>query len=172
MTPIQAKDDSADSRGKRRDRAGPDRHGQNDCLRDPRNRTVKPRSKRTQALILCARPENSPSRSRRGETGLQIQKGYHRAARLWRSAHRAPICGCSRGRPHRDRHRRKDHRSHQPGDLKLDSVKVVVLDEADEMLNMGFMDDVGMISKKPGPTANPPLFGDYASPILSSRAGS
>jgi ATP-dependent RNA helicase DeaD len=34
------------------------------------------------------------------------------------------------------------------GTLRLDNVKVVVLDEADEMLNMGFMEDVEKILKK------------------------
>ena len=34
------------------------------------------------------------------------------------------------------------------GTLKLDTVKTVVLDEADEMLNMGFIDDVELILKK------------------------
>ncbi len=34
------------------------------------------------------------------------------------------------------------------GTLRLDAVKTVVLDEADEMLNMGFIDDVELILKK------------------------
>lgn len=34
------------------------------------------------------------------------------------------------------------------GTLKLDSIKTVVLDEADEMLNMGFIDDVEIILQK------------------------
>ncbi len=34
------------------------------------------------------------------------------------------------------------------GTLRLDTVKTVVLDEADEMLNMGFIDDVELILKK------------------------
>ena len=44
------------------------------------------------------------------------------------------------------------------GDVKFDSLKTLVLDEADEMLNMGFLDDVREVLEKSPDTMNTWLF--------------
>ena len=44
------------------------------------------------------------------------------------------------------------------GSLKLDSLEYFILDEADEMLNMGFIDDIETIFKKANPDKKVLLF--------------
>jgi ATP-dependent RNA helicase DeaD len=119
---------------------------------------VKPRSRRTQALILC------PTR----ELAIQVSEEVKRLSKYRKEITVLPIYG---GQPI-DRQLRVlqggvhvvigtpgrtiDHILR--GTLKLDSVKVVVLDEADEMLNMGFMEDVETILEKTPPERQTLLF--------------
>ncbi len=106
---------------------------------------VKARSKRTQAIILC------PTR----ELAIQVSEEIKRVAKYRKDLRVLPVYG---GQPidrqlrvlHEGVHivigtpgRTIDHINR--GTLKLDSVRMVVLDEADEMLNMGFMEDVETI---------------------------
>ncbi len=106
---------------------------------------INGRSKRVQALILC------PTR----ELAIQVSEELKRLARYRRDIVILPVYG---GQPI-DRQIRSlktgvqlvigtpgrviDHMNR--GTLKLDTVKTVVLDEADEMLNMGFIDDMETI---------------------------
>jgi len=110
--------------------------------------SVKPRSRRTQAIVLC------PTR----ELAIQVSEETKRVAKYKKDITILPVYG---GQPI-DRQLRVlqtgvhivigtpgrtiDHINR--GTLKLDNVKVVVLDEADEMLNMGFMEDVEKILEK------------------------
>ena len=57
------------------------------------------------------------------------------------------------------------------GTLKLDSVKVVVLDEADEMLNMGFMEDVETILEKTSAERQTLLFSATMPPPILKLSG-
>jgi ATP-dependent RNA helicase DeaD len=110
--------------------------------------SIKPRSRRTQAIVLC------PTR----ELAIQVSEETKRVAKYKKDITILPVYG---GQPI-DRQLRVlqtgvhivvgtpgrtiDHINR--GTLKLDNVKVVVLDEADEMLNMGFMEDVEKILEK------------------------
>jgi ATP-dependent RNA helicase DeaD len=109
---------------------------------------VKPRNRRTQAIILC------PTR----ELAIQVSEEIKRVSKYRKEITVLPVYG---GQPidrqlrvlHGGVHivigtpgRTIDHINR--GTLKLDSVKMVVLDEADEMLNMGFMEDVETILEK------------------------
>src|SRR5690349_3583793 len=105
---------------------------------DPLQRTV-------QVLILC------PTR----ELAVQVSEEVHKLAFFKRGIHALPIYGGQSyerqfyglrqgaqiviGTPGRV----MDHM--RRGTLRLDSVKMVVLDEADVMLNMGFRDDIEFI---------------------------
>ena len=108
---------------------------------------IRPRSARTQAIILC------PTR----ELAIQVSEEISRVSRYRREVVVLPVYG---GQPierqlrvlKRGVHvvigtpgRTIDHINR--GTLRLDGVKIVVLDEADEMLNMGFMEDVEAILK-------------------------
>jgi ATP-dependent RNA helicase DeaD len=106
---------------------------------------INPKSKKLQALILC------PTR----ELAIQVSEELKRLARYKKDTNVLPVYG---GQPI-DRQIRSlksgtqvvigtpgrimDHMNR--GTLKLDMVTMVVLDEADEMLNMGFIDDVETI---------------------------
>jgi ATP-dependent RNA helicase DeaD len=105
-----------------------------ECV-DPRNRAV-------QALVLC------PTR----ELAVQVSEEIYKLSALKRGIHSVPIYG---GQSY-DRQIRAlklgvqvvigtpgrilDHL--ERGTLKLDTLRMVVLDEADEMLDMGFRDDI------------------------------
>ena len=56
------------------------------------------------------------------------------------------------------------------GTLKLDQVKFVVLDEADEMLNMGFLEDVEEILKDAPPERQTALFSATMPPRIAALA--
>jgi ATP-dependent RNA helicase DeaD len=106
---------------------------------------INARSKKVQALILC------PTR----ELAIQVSEELKRLAKYRRDVVILPVYG---GQPI-DRQIRSlkigvhvvigtpgrviDHMNR--GTLKLDTVRTVVLDEADEMLNMGFIDDMETI---------------------------
>jgi ATP-dependent RNA helicase DeaD len=106
---------------------------------------VKQRSKRTHAIILC------PTR----ELAIQVSEEIKRVAKYRKDVRVLPVYG---GQPIDRQLRVLKEGAHivigtpgrtidhiNRGTLKLDSVKIVVLDEADEMLNMGFMEDVETI---------------------------
>jgi ATP-dependent RNA helicase DeaD len=103
---------------------------------------VDPKNGAVQALVLC------PTR----ELAVQVSEEIYKLSALKRGIHSVPIYG---GQSY-DRQIRAlkqgvqivigtpgrilDHL--ERGTLKLDTVRMVVLDEADEMLDMGFRDDI------------------------------
>src|SRR5277367_1632120 len=103
--------------------------------------------KAVQALILC------PTR----ELAVQVSEEFHKLAAFKRGIHALPIYGGQSyerqfaglkqgaqiviGTPGR----LMDHM--RRGTLRLDTIKMVILDEADVMLNMGFRDDIETILK-------------------------
>ncbi|OPY67823.1 MAG: DEAD-box ATP-dependent RNA helicase CshA [Syntrophorhabdus sp. PtaU1.Bin050] len=106
---------------------------------------IKPRNKHTQAIILC------PTR----ELAIQVSEEIKRVSKYRKDINILPVYG---GQPIERQlrvlqtgvdivigtpGRTIDHINR--GTLKLKHVRVVVLDEADEMLNMGFMEDVETI---------------------------
>jgi ATP-independent RNA helicase DbpA len=95
-----------------------------------------------QALVLC------PTR----ELADQVSKEIRRLARPVRNTKILALCG---GSPIGPQYASLEHQPHivvgtpgrilkhlQKGTLKLDSLKTLVLDEADRMLDMGFYDDI------------------------------
>lgn len=106
---------------------------------------VDPHQKHVQALILC------PTR----ELAVQVSEDFHQLSAFKRGLHSLPIYGGQSyerqfqglrqgaqiviGTPGRV----MDHM--RRGTLRLDQVKVVVLDEADVMLDMGFREDIETI---------------------------
>jgi len=106
---------------------------------------VDPKSRVVQALVLC------PTR----ELAIQVSEEIYKLSALKRGIHSVPIYGGQSyerqlralkqgvqiviGTPGRI----LDHL--ERGTLKLESVRMVVLDEADEMLDMGFRDDIEKI---------------------------
>jgi ATP-dependent RNA helicase DeaD len=109
---------------------------------------IRPKVKKLQALILC------PTR----ELAIQVAEELKRLLVHKREISILPVYG---GQPidrqirvlHGGAHvvigtpgRTIDHINR--GTIKLSHVEIVVLDEADEMLNMGFIDDVEMILEK------------------------
>src|SRR5690625_1044112 len=108
---------------------------------DPNNRSL-------QALILC------PTR----ELSIQVSEEIRRIGKYTRGISTLPVYG---GQPI-DRQIRALKRGVQivvgtPGrvidhirrrTLRLDQLKIMVLDEADEMFDMGFRDDIGLVMDK------------------------
>ena len=106
---------------------------------------VDPSKRDTQILILC------PTR----ELAMQVSEEVHKLALFKRGLHALPIYGGQSydrqlfglrqgahiviGTPGRV----MDHM--RRGTLKLGAVKMVILDEVDVMLNMGFRDDIELI---------------------------
>ncbi len=113
---------------------------------------------RPQALVLA------PTR----ELAIQVAEAFQRYAQQLPNFHVLPIYGGQGYGPQlhglqRGTHvvvgtpgRIKDHLAR--GTLDLSQLKVVVLDEADEMLRMGFIDDVEAILQKTPPTRQVALF--------------
>jgi ATP-dependent RNA helicase DeaD len=109
---------------------------------------INPRSKKLQAIIMC------PTR----ELAIQVSEELKKLSQYKKDITVLPIYG---GQPiERQIYSLKkgvqviigtpgrtiDHMNR--GTMKMDSVKIVVLDEADEMLNMGFIDDIETILSK------------------------
>jgi len=106
---------------------------------------VDPNKREVQVLILC------PTR----ELAVQVSEEIHKLAFFKRGIHALPIYGGQSyerqfyglkqgaqiviGTPGRV----MDHM--RRGTLRLDTVKMAILDEADVMLNMGFRDDIELI---------------------------
>ncbi|MBS7528042.1 DEAD/DEAH box helicase [Fusibacter paucivorans] len=111
----------------------------------PMLETLDPKQKNVQALVLC------PTR----ELAVQISEEVNKIAKFKRGVYILPVFGGQDierqirglkkgvqiviGTPGRvlDHLRRKT--------LKLDHLKMLILDEADEMLNMGFREDIEMV---------------------------
>ena len=132
---------------------------------------VKPRSRRTPAIILC------PTR----ELAIQVSEEVKRVSKYRKEITVLPVYG---GQPIERQLRVLQGGVHivigtpgrtidhiNRGTLKLDSVKVVVLDEADEMLNMGFMDDVETILEKTPVERQTLLFSATMPPPILKLAG-
>ena len=117
-----------------------------------------PNNRATQVLILC------PTR----ELAVQVSEEVHKLSMFKKGIHALPIYGGQSydrqlfglrqgaqiviGTPGRV----MDHM--QRGTLRLDAVKMVVLDEADVMLNMGFREDIEFILKAVPPTRQTVFF--------------
>ena len=110
--------------------------------------SIHPKIKKMQAIILCPTRElaiqvaeeiKSALKYKRDIVILAVYGGQpiDRQIRILKSGAHIVIGTPGRTIDHINR-----------GTLKLDTVKTVVLDEADEMLNMGFIDDVEMILKR------------------------
>jgi ATP-dependent RNA helicase DeaD len=106
---------------------------------------IRPRNKRVQAIILC------PTR----ELAIQVSEELKRISKYRKDITILPVYG---GQPIERQLRVLQGGVHivigtpgrtidhiNRGTLKLDSVGILVLDEADEMLNMGFIEDVETI---------------------------
>ena len=106
---------------------------------------IEPKTRAVQTLILC------PTR----ELAVQVSEEVHKLARYKRGVHALPVYGGQSyerqflglrqganiviGTPGRV----MDHM--RRGSLKLDSIKMAILDEADVMLDMGFREDIEFI---------------------------
>ncbi len=148
MTPIQAKTIPLIASGKDVIGQAQTGTGKTIAFAIPIIEAIKPRSRRTQAIILC------PTR----ELAIQVSEEIKRVSKYKKEITVLPVYG---GQPIERQLRVLQGGVHivigTPGrtidhinrnTLKLDSVKMVVLDEADEMLNMGFMEDVETILEK------------------------
>lgn len=171
MTPIQARTIPFMAEGKDVIGQAQTGTGKTIAFGIPVIEAVKPRSRRTQAVILC------PTR----ELAIQVSEEVKRLSKYRREVSVLPVYG---GQPI-DRQLRVleggvhvvigtpgrtiDHINR--GTLKLDSVKVVVLDEADEMLNMGFMEDVETILEKTPAERQTLLFSATMPPPILRLAG-
>ncbi|WP_427339615.1 DEAD/DEAH box helicase [Caloranaerobacter sp. DY30410] len=109
---------------------------------------IKPESKKLQALILC------PTR----ELAIQVSEELRRLSKYKNDIKILPIYG---GQPIERQIKALKKGVHivvgTPGrimdhmrrsTLKMDNIKIVILDEADEMLDMGFRDDIETILKE------------------------
>src|SRR3954471_3228331 len=108
---------------------------------------VDPQLRAVQAMILC------PTR----ELAVQVAEEVHKLSLFKRGIHALPIYG---GQSYERQYsglqagaqivigtpgRIMDHM--RRGSLRLDKVRMVILDEADVMLDMGFRDDIDLILK-------------------------
>jgi ATP-dependent RNA helicase DeaD len=145
MTPIQAKAIPLILQG--RDIIGQAQTGTGKTLAFglPLLDSINPKLKRPQAIILC------PTR----ELAIQVAEELQSVLKHKRDITVLPVYG---GQPIDRQIRTLKTGAHvivgtpgrtidhiRRGTLKLETVKIVVLDEADEMLNMGFIDDVETI---------------------------
>lgn len=121
---------------------------------------------KTQALVLC------PTR----ELAIQVAEAFQTYAQGMRGFHVLPVYGGQEmGRQlqalRRGVHvvvatpgRLLDHLNRKS--LDLGDIKTLVLDEADEMLRMGFIDDVELILQKTPPTRQVALFSATMPPVI------
>ena len=123
-------------------------------------------SPKTQALVLC------PTR----ELAIQVAEAFQTYAQGLRGFHVLPVYGGQEmGRQlqalRRGVHvvvatpgRLLDHLNRKS--LDLSDIKTLVLDEADEMLRMGFIDDVELILQKTPPSRQVALFSATMPPVI------
>ncbi len=148
MTPIQARSIPLILEG--RDIIGQAQTGTGKTLAFglPLLESIHPKIKKPQAIILC------PTR----ELAIQVAEELQRLLKYKNEIVILPVYG---GQPIERQLRILKSGAHlvigtpgrtidhiNRGSLRLDNVKTVVLDEADEMLNMGFIDDVETILQK------------------------
>jgi len=108
---------------------------------------LNPRRFAVQAMVLC------PTR----ELADQVTQEIRRLARFTDNIKILSLCGGTTMRPQRDS---LEHGAHiivgtpgrimdllERGNLKLDALNTLVLDEADRMLDMGFYDDIAYVLK-------------------------
>lgn len=145
MTPIQAKTIPPIMEGKDIIGQAQTGTGKTIAFAIPIIEAIRPRLKRTQAIILC------PTR----ELAIQVSEEIKRISKYKRDISVLPVYG---GQPIERQLRVLQGGVHivigtpgrtidhiNRGTLRLEGVRLVVLDEADEMLNMGFMEDVQTI---------------------------
>ena len=119
---------------------------------------LEPNTKDVQVLVLA------PTR----ELAIQVAEAFQRYAGKQRGFHVLPLYGGQAYVPQIKALKRgaqvvvgtpgrvMDHM--RKGTLKLDSLRALVLDEADEMLRMGFIDDVEWVLEQTPPTRQIALF--------------
>jgi hypothetical protein len=149
----------ASARRQRPARPGADRHRQDRRLRaaDP---LAPGRSPRRRSRRSCSRPPAS--------SAIQVAEAFQRYATGLPGFRVLPIYGGQSYGPQLSALQRGVHVvvgtpgriiDHlERGSLDLSSVRFLVLDEADEMLRMGFIDDVETILRKTPPTRQTALF--------------
>ncbi|WP_306715987.1 ATP-dependent RNA helicase DbpA [Burkholderia dolosa] len=111
-----------------------------------------------QAMILC------PTR----ELADQVAQEVRRLARAEENVKVLTLCG---GTPMRPQTQSLEHGAHivvgtpgrimdhlERGNLRLDALNTLVLDEADRMLDMGFFDDIATVARQCPPTRQTLLF--------------
>ncbi|HGL4257811.1 ATP-dependent RNA helicase DbpA [Burkholderia dolosa] len=111
-----------------------------------------------QAMILC------PTR----ELADQVAQEVRRLARAEENVKVLTLCG---GTPMRPQAQSLEHGAHivvgtpgrimdhlERGNLRLDALNTLVLDEADRMLDMGFFDDIATVARQCPPTRQTLLF--------------
>lgn len=150
MTPIQAQSLPTILKGKDVEAQAKTGSGKTAAFAIGLLHKLEPQTYRTQALVLC------PTR----ELADQVSKEIRRLARPIPNTKILTLCGGTALGPQLAS---LEHRPHivvgtpgrilkhlQKGSLKLYSVKMLVLDEADRMLDMGFYEDImGIIDKTP-----------------------
>ncbi|MDP9363286.1 MAG: DEAD/DEAH box helicase, partial [Chloroflexota bacterium] len=132
--------------------------------------TIDPAARRVQALILC------PTR----ELAIQVAEALHKYGRH-KEVETLPIYG---GQPYERQFRGlqrgvqivvgtpgrvMDHM--RRGTLSLESIRFFVLDEADEMLDMGFVDDIEWILEHAPNERQTALFSATMPPRIADLAG-
>ncbi|CAA9543094.1 MAG: DEAD-box ATP-dependent RNA helicase DeaD (CshA) [uncultured Thermomicrobiales bacterium] len=131
--------------------------------------TIEPRERGVQTLILC------PTR----ELAIQVSEALHKYGRHKR-IETLPIYG---GQPYERQLRGLQRGVHivvgtpgrvmdhmRRGTLRLDSLKFFVLDEADEMLDMGFVDDIEWILQQVPAERQTALFSATMPPRIAELA--
>ena len=83
LTPIQSAVDPPHHGGKRRDRSGTNGHRQDPCLRPSHPRSLSPKGRDLEAVILC------PTR----ELAMQVAEELQRLAKYRKDAHIVPVYG-------------------------------------------------------------------------------
>ena len=163
-SPIQAKNDTVGAGRTRCNRTGADRYGKTAAFGIPTIEQIDEKNKYIQALVL------TPTR----ELAIQIAEEFNKIGK-YKKIKTLPVYGGQMidrqiralrfgvkivvGTPGRliDHIRRNT--------IKLDHVRMLVLDEADEMLDMGFIEDIEEIMSQSGAERGQTdfaVFRDYA----------
>ena len=118
----------------------------------------EPQTYRTQALVIC------PTR----ELADQVSKELRRLARAIPNTNILTLCGGKPLGPQLASLERNPHivvgtpgrllKHLQKGTLKLNALKILVLDEADRMLDLGFLEDITSVIEKTPPEKQTLLF--------------
>jgi len=132
--------------------------------------TIDQKRREVQALILC------PTR----ELAIQVSEALHKFGR-YKRVETLPIYG---GQPYERQLRGLQRGVHivvgtpgrvmdhmRRGTLKLDTLKFFILDEADEMLDMGFIDDIEWVMQHAPKERQTALFSATMPPRIATLAG-